>query len=141
MQARQNTSALRQATSTSKTAQNHRKQDQCVGAAINQADNGSEAPNSMELMRDLSAQMDSLRQEYARHAENIRNLEIQVGNSEAECGDLLQQYLRLGRAIELKEKHIKEDRTNLAQLQRVKESTRQRLESTLTRISSLARPD
>lgn len=68
-----------------------------------------------ETLRQLGTEMESLRQNHSIHIRRARELEARVEDGEIMCGQMIQKYLELGRAIEIKRKHVNEDKRALSQ--------------------------
>jgi hypothetical protein len=60
-------------------------------------------------MGTLTAQAQQLGEEQSMHAERIHKLDEEIKQGELKYGKMLQDYLGLQRALELKKKHINED--------------------------------
>ena len=63
----------------------------------------------IRVMGTLTAQAQQLGEEQSMHAERIRKLDEEIKQGELKYGKMLQDYLGLQRALELKKKHINED--------------------------------
>lgn len=57
--------------------------------------------------------METLRQSHSDHILKARQLEARVEDGETMCGQMIQKYLELGRAIEIKKRHVHEDKRAL----------------------------
>ncbi|KAK5215539.1 hypothetical protein LTR96_011097 [Exophiala xenobiotica] len=90
-----------------------------------------------ECLSVLFARVTALKKEREEHKENIRKLQGQIEEGEAVCGRLLQQSLKLKRAIDLKKQHILEDNDELSREQRSRNGADEEMNSVLTQISAL----
>lgn len=66
-----------------------------------------------KVLQELSAKMEVCRKEYLQHSKDIQTLERRIKEAETVCGQMTQQHLEIGRAIELKRKCIAEDKAQL----------------------------
>lgn len=96
-----------------------------------------QTPIKADLLQTLSKQIEDLRQEHTKHIQNVQRLEVQIEEGEIVCGRLMQQYLEIGRAIQLKKKHLAEDKEELSKEHQSRDSTDQAIDMVLKRISSL----
>lgn len=74
---------------------------------------------------------------HQKQTESVQKLEKKVVDGELVCGRLIQQYLEIGRAIELKKRHIKEDKEALAKGHKSRDDMREEIDSLTSRISAL----
>ena len=81
--------------------------------------------------------LDGLRKERATHMHTIEELEAKVANGEILYGKLIQDWLRIQRAMELKKKHIAEDKEQLFREQQSRHDTDETIDSVLASISKL----
>lgn len=93
--------------------------------------------NRAEQLQRLSAELTELRTENAKHAQATQKLEAQIQEAEIVCGRLLQNYLEIGRALEMKKRHVKEDKERLEKEQRRKRMNNERIDLTVAQISRL----
>jgi hypothetical protein len=68
-----------------------------------------------------------------------QELQAKIRDGEMMCGRLLQQYLEIADALELKKKHVKEDKARLARVHQTRERTTQEINSIMDRASGLMR--
>jgi hypothetical protein len=61
-------------------------------------------------LRSLTAQAQQLTEEQSMHTERAQQLEKEIEQGELKHGKMLQDFLQLQRALELKKKHIEEDK-------------------------------
>lgn len=99
----------------------------------------TEVHTKAESLQKLSAKMDALRAERAQHVNDIQILEKRIEQSEVVCGRMIQDYLELGRGIQLKQKHIAEDKEKLSREHRSEKRIDEMVDSTLARIALLVR--
>ena len=91
------------------------------------------AANNFQLLRE---EIKKLQDEHEVHDLAIQQLEEQIKLLEVSCGRMIQQHLELGRAIELKKRHIAEDKRQLLKSKKCLEATNQKTNSILASISS-----
>lgn len=85
----------------------------------------------------LTAQADKLAKEQAIHTKRAKELEEQIKQGELACGRMLQQTLELQRAIEIRKKHIKEDRKELSDELSLREVKMEQIKSIVSSINKL----
>lgn len=94
-------------------------------------------PSRGELLQKLSTQLEELRTENVKYAQTTQTLETQIREAEIVCGRLLQNYLEIGRALEVKKRHVREDKERLAKEQQRRQTNNERIDSTVAQISRL----
>lgn len=85
----------------------------------------------------LYLQIEEIRQRQERESRQEQDLQSKIRNGELMCGRLLQQYLEIGHALDLKRKHVREDRQQLSEIQQQWERTAEELETATHQISRI----
>jgi hypothetical protein len=86
----------------------------------------------------LSAQVQELREAQRRHVENANDLEARIRTNELACGRLIESALEIGRAIDLKKRHLAEDRDRLTRECIARDQTMEKVDSILGQIGRIA---
>lgn len=82
-------------------------------------------------------QLDVLRQERAKHTQTMQELQADVTRGKLAYGRLTQEWLRIGRARELKKKHVLEDEESLLREQYRMHHAEEEISAVLADISKL----
>ena len=97
-----------------------------------------------EVLRDklrqlstLTAQAHKLAEEQANNKKRANDLEEQIQKGELACGRMLQQALELQNAIEIKKRHLKEDKKKLTSELSSSETKIEEIRSIVSRINAL----
>ena len=94
-------------------------------------------PNKIQRLSTLTAQAQKLGEEHREHTETAKQLEAHITESELACGRMFQEVLRLQQIIEMRKRHMKEDRERLLSEQSLKESKSERIRLIISQINSL----
>lgn len=81
--------------------------------------------------------MEILRQDHSTHIRRVRELEAIVEDGEIMCGQMIQKYLELGRAIEIKKKHVHEDKRTLSRELSSKDDVMGKIHSIMAQMNAL----
>ena len=98
---------------------------------------GGQGSELSELLRVRLLELEVLRKERATHMDTIGELEVKIAHGEILCGRLIQNWLKIQRAMELKKKHVAEDKEQLSREQQSRNDTDERINSVLADISKL----
>lgn len=109
---------------------------------VSKTEAASPAPESdsekMRKMRTLLAQAQQLTEEERRHTEVAQELKEKIDQTRIEYGQMIQNSLKLQRAIELKKKHIEEDEGKRNMELSHKQSKTEALRLTIARLNAIA---
>lgn len=86
----------------------------------------------------LSAQVQELREAQKRHIENANELEARILKNEVACGRMIESALEIGRMIELKKRHLAEDRERLSRERQSRDEALERVDSIMAQIGRIA---
>jgi hypothetical protein len=92
----------------------------------------------MRKLRTLVAQAKQLTEEEKMHTELAQQLKGTIDQGRIEYGQMIQNSLKLQRAIELKKKHIEEDEGRLSMEISHKQSKTEALRLTIARMNTIA---
>jgi len=96
--------------------------------------------NSMEKVRrlnKLTARVQELREEQQMHNQRAQGLEKQIKEGELACGRMIQQVLQIQQAIEIRKRHVKEDKEILSKELLSKECKMEEMDSILSRMNEI----
>lgn len=94
----------------------------------------------MEKVRRLStltARVQKLREEQQMHIQRAQGLETQIKEGELACGRMIQQVLQIQQAIEIRKRHVKEDKKILSEELQSKECKMEEMDSILSQMNEI----
>ena len=97
--------------------------------------NGSE---KIKRFRTLTTRAQKLTEEQKMHAERGKQLDEQIKQDELKYGQMLQNLLKLQRALDLKKKHIQEDKERQEQERLSYHSKTEEIRSVVARLNAIA---
>jgi len=111
---------------------------QAAQSSLAPPSNGGQGSEPSEILQMHLLQLEGLRKERATHVHLIGELEAKITDGEIVYGRLIQTWLKIQRAIELKKKHVAEDKEQLLKEQQSRQNTDEMIDSVLANISKLA---
>jgi septal ring factor EnvC (AmiA/AmiB activator) len=92
----------------------------------------------IRAMGTLTAQAQRLGEEQTQHSARAQQLDDQIKQGEVKFGKLMQDFLQLERALELKKKHIAEDKEARERELASYQAKTEQIRSIITRVNAIA---